>query len=154
MNTALHLDHAIRRRAAGPHASDVRWHRMQIQYERDRALRRVTVTLRGEYQASEILALLERHRVEDDWRDGRLYDVRDLTGRPTVGELRMFSRLDTAHRPHGPVAILTDNPILYGLACTYAALGRSTLKIEVFRDADEAAQWLGNQGNEGGDVTP
>ena len=123
--------------------------KLQIQYERDNARRRVTVTLRGEYQASEILALLERHRVENDWSDARLYDVRSLTGRPTVEELRLFARLDAEHRPHGPEAILTRNPILYGLACTYAALGGSALRIEVFRDPDEAAQWLAAQANKG-----
>jgi hypothetical protein len=28
------------------------------------------------------------------------------------------------------------------MACSYAVLGRSTLTIEVFRDRDEADQWL------------
>jgi len=126
---------------------------MQIQYERDNVQRRVTVTIRGGYDASEILALLERHRVEDDWSYARLYDVRNLTGRPTVEDLRQFMKLDKQHRPHGPEAILTSNPILYGLACTYAALAQSALKIEVFRDTDEAAQWLAAQAPAGGDVT-
>jgi len=127
---------------------------MEIRYELDRPRRHVTVTLRGEYQADEILALLERHRVEDDWSFARFYDVRDLTGRPTVEELRLFAKLDAEHRPHGPEAILTSNPIIYALACTYAALGRSALKIEVFRDPEEAAQWLAAQANDGGEVTP
>ena len=127
---------------------------MQVQYERDNAGRRVTVTLRGGYQASAILALFERHRVEDDWSYGRLYDVRELTGKPTIDELRLFMSLDTPHRPHGPEAILTGNAMLYGLACAYAALGRSALRIEVFRDMDEAAQWLAAQAHERGDETP
>jgi hypothetical protein len=115
---------------------------MPIRYERDDARRRVVVTLQGQYQASEILAILERHGIEDDWSYGRLYDVRGLIGKPSVAELRRFSSLDAQHRPHGPEAIVTSNPILYALACTYAALGRSTLTIEVFRDAKEAEQWL------------
>ena len=120
---------------------------MQIQVQqRDHARRRVTVTLRGAYQASDVLVLLERHRVEDDWRDARLYDLRYLTGAPTVEDLRQFMKLDTQHRPHGPEAIVTNDPILYGLACTYAALAQ-TLRIEVFRDADEAVQWLAAQTN-------
>jgi len=121
---------------------------MDIRYERDQTQRRVTVTLSGEYQASDIVSLLERHGVEDDWGDARLYDVRDLTGRPTVEDLRMFLRIDAEHRPHGPEAILTGNSILYVLACTYAALGRSAFRIEVFRDTDEAAQWLAAQAKE------
>jgi hypothetical protein len=42
----------------------------------------------------------------------------------------------------GPIAILATDPLVYDLACSYAALGRSTLTIEVFRDPDEAEQWL------------
>ena len=122
---------------------------MDVHYERDDARRRVVVTLRGGYDASAILALLERHRAEDDWSYGRLYDVRGLTGTPTVKELRLFSSLDTQHRPHGPEAILTRDPILYALACTYAALGGSTLSIQVFRESHEAEQWLAAQANKG-----
>jgi hypothetical protein len=123
---------------------------MPFQYERDNVQRRVTVTIRGGYEASEILALFERHRVEDDWSYARLYDVRNLTGRPTVEDLRQFMEIDKQHRPHGPEAILTSSVILYGLACTYAALAQSALRIEVFRDTDEAAQWLAAQGHAGG----
>jgi len=121
---------------------------MQIQYERDPALRRVTVTLRGEYDAAEVVAMFARHSVEADWSDARLYDVRDLTGRPTMEDLRLFLQLDSEHRPHGPEAILTSNPMLYVSACTYAVLGRPNLRIEVFRDTDEAARWLEAQANE------
>jgi hypothetical protein len=123
---------------------------MQIEYEHDRARRRVTVTLRGEYDANAILGLFERHRVENDWSDGRLYDVRHLTGGPSVDELRQFMRLDTQHRPHGPEAIVTSHATLYSLACTYAAMSRSAVRIEVFRDPDEAATWLAAQMSESG----
>jgi hypothetical protein len=44
--------------------------------------------------------------------------------------------------PRGPVAILATDPILYGRACTYAALRRSSETIEVFRALDEAEPWL------------
>jgi len=114
---------------------------MPFLYERNDTRRRVTVTVRGEYEASEILALLERHRVEDDWRYERLYDVRHLTGKPTVDDLRQFMAVDTQHRPHGPEAILTS-AALFALACAYVALGQSTLSIQVFRDLHEAKQWL------------
>jgi hypothetical protein len=48
----------------------------------------------------EVLALFERHRVEDDWSCLRLYDARGLTGKPTANELRLLMSLDTAHRSH------------------------------------------------------
>ena len=90
---------------------------MQIQYERDNVQRRVTVTT-GAGRSERDLALLERHRVEDDWSYARLYDVRNVTGRPSVEDLRLFMKLNKEHRPHGPEAILTSSPILDGLACT------------------------------------
>jgi hypothetical protein len=70
-----------------------------------------------------------------------------LTGKPTVNELRLFMSLDTSHQPHGPEAILASDPILYAVACTYAALGRPMLTIEVFRDRAEAEEWLTAQAN-------
>ena len=42
----------------------------------------------------------------------------------------------------GPLAILGIHPAIDARACTYAALGRSTLTIEVFRALDEAERWL------------
>jgi hypothetical protein len=118
---------------------------MHIHYERDHARRRVTVTVHGEYHASEVLALFERHHVENDWSDARLYDARRLTGQPTLNELRLFIGLDTANRPHGPEAIIVRDSLLYASACQYAVLGQSTLMIEVFRDPDEAERWLMGQ---------
>ena len=45
--------------------------------------------------------------------------------------------------PRGPVALLATARALYGRLCRYAALGRlTTLTIGVFRDLDEAEQWL------------
>jgi hypothetical protein len=126
---------------------------MQIRYERDDTRRRVMVTFQGGYEADEILALFERHRVEDDWSYGRLYDARHLTGTPTIEDLRRFLSLDTEHRPHGPEAILTDDPMLYSVACMYAALGRSALSIQVFRDSGEAEKWLGVQATQGDALT-
>jgi hypothetical protein len=47
-----------------------------------------------------------------------------------------------ANRPRGPVAIVATDSVIYDRACAYAALGRSTLTIEVFRALDEAERWL------------
>ena len=97
------------------------------------------------YQASDVLVLLERHRIEDDWGDARLYDLRALDGSADRRRSSAVHEAGHANRPHGPEAS-SERSDLYALACTYAALAQA-LRIEVFRDAGEAAHWLAAQTN-------
>jgi hypothetical protein len=119
---------------------------MPIQYARDDAHRRLMVTVEGPFQRSEILTVIERQRAEDTWSYGLLYDLRRVTGHPTLAELREIMDDAAAWRaaegPRGPVALLATEPIMYGRLCTYAALGQSKLTIQVFRDLDQADAWL------------
>jgi hypothetical protein len=50
----------------------------------------------------------------------------------------------TSHpeQTRGPVALLITDPVLYASACTYAALGRSKMRVSVFRELEEADLWL------------
>jgi hypothetical protein len=117
-----------------------------VRYERDDARRRVVVTVEGAFQTSDVIAVIGRQRAEDTWSYGMLYDLRHLTGRPTLADLREITGQATAHHPaeprRGPVAILVTDPKMYGIACTYAALGLLKLTIRVFRDLDDAELWL------------
>jgi hypothetical protein len=118
---------------------------MLVRYERDDASQRVVVTIQGEFQIDDVLGVMARQRAEDTWIYGMLYDLRGVTGRPTIADLRQILGHAVAPQddvPRGPVALLATDPILYSRLCTYAALGRSTLTIEVFRDWNEADQWL------------
>jgi hypothetical protein len=118
---------------------------MPIRYECDDARRRVVVTVQGTIDPDDSLAIIERQRLDDTWSYGLLYDLRLMAGRLTLAELRPIlgraSQSRSAAR-RGPIAILATAPLVYDVACSYAALGRSTLTIEVFRDPDEAEQWL------------
>jgi hypothetical protein len=119
---------------------------MPIRYELD-DVRRVEVTIKGLFQTDDILAIMARQRAEHTWNYRILYDLRDMTGKPTVGALRQLMNKAATRQPgerrRGPVALLATDTTLYGRLCTYAALGRSTtLSIEVFRDKSEAEQWL------------
>jgi hypothetical protein len=124
---------------------------MLIRYERDEARRRVVVTVEGAFQTIDMLTVIERQRAEDTRSGGMLLDLRRMTGHPTRADLRELMGQAAAQgpveRPCGPIAILVTDPILYGVACTYAALGHSKLVIEVFRDIDEAALWLAAEGS-------
>ena len=67
-----------------------------------------------------------------------LYDLRGMTGEPTIADLRQFmSEAAQTTRPRGPLAIVATDPVLYSRACTYATLGRATLTVEVLRDLDK-----------------
>jgi hypothetical protein len=118
-----------------------------IRYELDDQRRRMVVTVEGLFQMDDIFAVMARQRAEHTWTYGILYDLRGMTGKPTIAELRQLmsvaAELRQGEEPRGPVALLATDPTLYGRLCTYAALGRSTpLSIEVFRDRSEAEQWL------------
>ena len=119
---------------------------MPIDYERDDVKRRVLITFQGEFQAPDVFAVIARYHAEDTWSYGLIWDTRRLTGTPTLADLRQFMRQDAQDHPgagrRGPIAILATNPLVYGLACSYAALGRSKMTIRVFRDVEEADTWL------------
>jgi hypothetical protein len=123
-------------------------HRMPIQYERDDVRRRVVITFPGVYHAADAVAAIERHHAEGVWSYGVLYDLRILRGHPALADLKAHMAQDAQPpsgegQSRGPVAIVTTDPIVYGSACTYAALGRSTsMTIEVFHDWTEAEGWL------------
>jgi hypothetical protein len=119
---------------------------MSIRYERDDARRRLVITMLGPFDTADFLAVSQQHGV-DTWSYGTLFDLRGMTGEPTIAELRQIMSESLAVRQpgtgaRGAVAILATDPALYGRACTYAALRRATLTIEVFRDPDEAEEWL------------
>jgi hypothetical protein len=119
---------------------------MAVHYERDDARRRVVVTVRGAFQASDMLTVIERQRAENIWNYGTLFDLRGMAGHPTVADLRDLMGRASANPPAarrpGPVALLATEPMLYSRLCTYATLGQSKANIQVFRDHADAMAWL------------
>jgi hypothetical protein len=119
---------------------------MPIQYERDDGRRRIVVTVFGPLQASDMLSAIERKRAEGTWAYGGLTDLRRMTGTLTLGDLRDImnkAATDPLTEPtHGPVAILATNPDVYAVACKYAVLAGGKMRISVFRELEEAEEWL------------
>src|ERR1700731_2219866 len=101
---------------------------MSIRYELDDVRRPVVVTVEGLFETDDILAIMARQRAEHTWGYGIIYDLRGMTGTPTVRELRqLLSEAAARHpgdEPRGPVALLATDGALYARLCTYAALGR------------------------------
>src|SRR5579864_4598399 len=113
---------------------------MSIRYELDDLRRRVVVTIGGPFAPADFLAIIERRRADNTGAYGILYDLRGMSGEPTIADLQQFmSAAARTARPRGPIALLATEPAMYARACTYAVMGRSTaLVVEVFRDRGEA----------------
>jgi hypothetical protein len=82
---------------------------MPIRYELDDLRRRVVVTIDGAFQTEDVLAIMARQRAEHTWTYAILYDLRGMTGDPTVDELRQLTseaaELREGEGPRGPVAL-------------------------------------------------
>jgi hypothetical protein len=119
---------------------------MPVSYERRGAERLVVIRVDGQFEAREIVEVMRRHDAEDAWEFSVLWDLRAMSGQPTTDDLWSFSRA-YAHDPHeptrrGPVAVVTRDGEIYRTACLYAVMARPQLEIDVFRQIDEAEQWL------------
>jgi hypothetical protein len=101
------------------------------------------VTVEGPFAVADFLAVMERQRADGAWTYGMLSDLRGMKGEPAIDDLRQFlSEAARTTEPRGPVAILATDPAIYRRACTYATLGSGTLTVGVFRNLDDAEQWL------------
>ena len=89
---------------------------MSTRYETDDSRRRVVITIQGAFQTDDVLAIMSRQRAAGTWTYGTLYDLRGLTGHPTVADLRrMMSQAasrDPGEAPRGPVALVATDPTL------------------------------------------
>jgi hypothetical protein len=120
---------------------------MAFDYDRDDTHRRLVVTYRGAFVVAEFLEALARIRADEAWSYAVLYDLRAMTGRPTLDDLKQIvDARDTLRRRiglrRGAIALLVEDMEMYATACAYAALAGSVIPIEVFRSIDEGNLWL------------
>jgi hypothetical protein len=119
---------------------------MPLLHERDDVKQRVVVTATGPFHGAEVLAFLAGQRGDGTWTYALLCDTRDMTGHPTIEDLRLFMKLhsenDVDQRPRGPLALVSTGMPIYAIACMCAALGGTKRQVEVFLDRDEADKWL------------
>lgn len=122
---------------------------MPIRYELDDCHRRVVATIEGPFQVDDMLEIMARQRAEQTWTYGILYNLRGITGQPTVADLRLLTESSGRYpeqAPRGPVALLAADATLYGRLSMCTAHGQSApLTIGVFRERTEAEQWLTTQ---------
>jgi hypothetical protein len=124
---------------------------MSISYARDDSRRLVTVTFDGPFSLRETVATLDRQAAEGTWPYARLYDQRRLDPPPSSHEIRVVLEAVRArireHGPRGPVAILTDQAVVYGTVRQYMLLADDEPSVALFRDAEEAERWLAAHGH-------
>ena len=115
-------------------------------YHRDDARRLIVLTLDRDVDMNEVYEAFYRQRREDTWSYAVLVDMRRAVNTASLYDLRRFSRRATETGPpaedRGPVAVVATHPVVYRLACTYAALSRRGRTLRVFRDKCEAMDWL------------
>ena len=116
---------------------------MPVRYERDDARRRIVVTIQSPFALADFLAVIERQQSRSLLGLRRPLRSSRHDGQPTAADFRQSVSLAAqAGEPRGRVALVTGDPAMYRRACAYAALGRSVMTMEVFRDLDEADRWL------------
>jgi hypothetical protein len=119
---------------------------MSLLLGRDDVKQRVVVTATGPFRGADVLAFLARQRDDGTWPYALLYDMRGMTGHPTLEDLRLFMKLhsepDVEQRARGPLALVSTGATMYAMACMCAALGGTKREVEVFLDPDEADRWL------------
>lgn len=118
---------------------------MPIDTTVDHSSRRIVASAEGSFRADELVAFLEYMRSSGTWSYGVLFDMRLVTGQPGTSELRAIAQMTRepagGNESRGPVAVVAANPVIYGMACAYAAMSAPG-RVEVFSDREEAENWL------------
>jgi len=124
---------------------------MPITYTRDDRRHLITVTVDGPFDLDEIMATIDRQAAEGTWRYGRLYDERGMQPAPTSDQIRALleavRQRIRMHGRRGPVAVLTDQPTVYGMVRMYMSLAGEEPSVSVFRDVGDADRWLADRGH-------
>ena len=123
---------------------------MPISYERRDEKSLVVLKVEGPYDSNEFVEVMRRHEAEGAWAFGLLWDLRQMSGRPTTNDLWSFSSAyahdpQGSSRPRGPIAVVTTDDEMYRSACLYVVMAKPRLHIDVFKQIDEAEQWLVNR---------
>jgi hypothetical protein len=118
---------------------------MVVTYERDDQRRVAVVRLTGSFNPTLVRVVLERHELPGAEAYGQLHDARGLHGRATLQDMQQVlaaRSLPDLQPGRGPLAILTTDPDLYALGCSYIVRLGPDHRVQVFNDWQEARDWL------------
>ena len=120
---------------------------MPVQYARDDAKRRLTLTVSDPLTLEERIAAVERQLADGAWKYGLIIDARSMASfTPQLADMQAaafrLAELVAAHGPRGPVALVTRQPAVIGASAMHNSLGVKTPGVQVFWDLDDAQTFL------------
>jgi hypothetical protein len=120
---------------------------MPVQYVRDDAKRRITLTVSDPLTVEERIAAVERQLADGAWGYGLIIDARSMASfTPQLAEMRAaasrLAELVAAHGPRGPVALVSRQSSVIGASAMHNSLGVKTPGVLVFWDMDDAQRFL------------
>jgi hypothetical protein len=121
---------------------------MAIEYERDDARRRIRVTPRGRFVLAEAIEAVDRQWRENVWHYGVLNDLSAVSGACASTEMQQLGehlQQIAAGRPRGPIAIVTNDPAVFGMCRMYSTLTSGVIDVNVFDTVEAATAWLDQQ---------
>jgi hypothetical protein len=118
-----------------------------IEYVRDDAHHRISVTVRGRPTRLAIESVLEQQVLEGAWGYGTLWDVREMDEPIPWADVELLARRVSDFTAQlgrrGPVAVVARELRVIGTAHMYAyRAAPARLLVRTFHDVADAEQWL------------
>jgi hypothetical protein len=120
---------------------------MPVQYVRDDAKRRITLTVSDPLTVEERITAVEHQLADGAWGYGLIIDARSMASfTPKLTEMQAaasrLAELVAVHGPRGPVALVSRQSSVIGASAMHNSLGVKTPGVQVFWDMDDAQKFL------------
>ncbi len=119
---------------------------MPIHYSRDTTRRRIDARSTGVIDVNEVLKFVEAQHADGAWHDAVLLDARGAETTISPTDARQIAArvkaLSAAAGPRGPLAVVTRDPVVFGMNRMYGVYVEGTHVVGVFHDLPEAEEWL------------
>jgi hypothetical protein len=124
---------------------------MPVQYVRDDAKRRITLTVSDPLTVEERITAVEHQLADGAWGYGLIIDARSMASfTPKLTEMQAaasrLAELVAVHGPRGPVALVSRQSSVIGASAMHNSLGVKTPGVQVFWDMDDAQKFLDRLG--------
>jgi hypothetical protein len=124
------------------------WIAMTIQYQIDRSIRRITTRAFAEVTIEEVLEHFDELLADPSYEPGLdalvdLVDCETLLGIDQIRSVAEHTTADLSSLRFGRLAIVVVSDALFGMVRMFHTLSEAAFSdAQVFRDRDQALQWL------------
>jgi hypothetical protein len=128
------------------------WIAMTIQYQIDRSIRRITTRVFGEVTIEEVLQHFDEALADSSFEPDLdvlldLVDCKTLLGADQIRTAAEHMTADLSSLRFGRLAIVVVSDALFGMVRMFHTFSEAAFSdAQVFRDRDQALQWLGEFG--------